>query len=617
MAAVSGSPQVIGKASAQDDTGEKAEEAECFKVMQASRFEEALQICSKQDLATGRDLEMHTALHWGALGGSNTFIRAALEAKADVDAVSVTQQTPLMWATVRGHTQAIRILLDARANARAKDSLGVTPLTLALQHKQHAALLLFMSRGPRAEMFSDTDENGCTAVHWAAFNGDLHGAKLLEYFDADFSVVDGEGRTALHRAVQGSQSGVVEMLLEKKINPHQRDGSKQSGDTALDIAVKQGDSRMYQVLSNFGIHQVSDAGGTGAFDGEAGSVFDLDVEQGAKPQQQVKSEAERKAKAEMAFLHGKAIQNVPPAVWLVCTSLCLYQFLTDLQHTSATAAPQASLAFGIGVPLSVALFLYVAMCDPGKVPSRLRGHSAVEELMRMLDQENGSCPDVGRLCTSTWVLKAPRAKFCDHTKACIEEFDHWCMFLNCAIGKGNHRAFLLLTVCEVGTQLVHCWLCVCVLLELVPFESIFTWPGQVLTGFPLTVWMLLVHALTVPALLIMLLDQFRLIAMNLTTNETMNAHRYEHFWAYRPSGLRVFRNPFHKGSVSRNCLEFWAGSSRVGHGPELDDKQTWYINGIVVCEQGPCVALAGTCPYPLQHVRDQWSRGRELLSNTY
>merc|ERR1711865_1209494 len=139
-------------------------------------------------------------------------------------------------------------------------------------------------------------------------------------------------------------------------------------------------------------------------------------------------------------------------------------YLTDMRSTSWELSPVFSLAFELGVPLSLALFFYTCLTDPGKVPPAIKSKSGVEELMRALDSAAVGSGDklvdsagrrlsFNRLCTTTFVLKGLRTKYCTQTGACVEEFDHFCGWLNCAIGKGNHRPFIALAFVEASTQL--------------------------------------------------------------------------------------------------------------------------------------------------------------------
>merc|ERR1719401_906343 len=235
----------------------------------------------------------------------------------------------------------------------------------------------------------------------------------------------------------------------------------------------------------------------------------------------------------------------------------------DLRVTSYAVAPTASMLFEIGVPMSLAIFFYVALADPGKLPARVKGRSGVEELMRLIDggAKAGEEPDISRLCTTTWVLKDLRTKYCAQTGACIEEFDHYCVWLNTSIGKGNHRQFVCLAIVEWLTQLCHIYICWCMARELVKYEGFFSWVFSVWATYPLLGFLSMIQCLTTPWVAMLIMHQGRLVFSNLTTNEMMNMHRYEHFWVTGmvESGRmqKLFRNPFHKGSAWANFADFW------------------------------------------------------------
>lgn len=308
-----------------------------------------------------------------------------------------------------------------------------------------------------------------------------------------------------------------------------------------------------------------------------------------------KKKRDAKATQEAKDLKKQAMGYMAPCFWMVCVSISFYQFLTEALPKAWIAAPISSAIYELGVPLSLALFFYVALTDPGKVPSKVRGASGVEELMRKLEQRGGENFDVGRLCTTTWVLKHPRTKYCKVTGACVEEFDLFCRWLNVAIGKGNHRLFIIFACVEVVTQLAHLCICFQVALKLVPWrphdistplsmvasigeqdaisgfsQRAFTysaWVAQVFQQVPLTVMLGVLQGCTSPAIFMLIVHQLRLVSINLTTNETIDSRRYKHFWEITGDGLTVFRNPFDKGSIWRNCVDFWWLQRRSDHGP--------------------------------------------------
>merc|ERR1719401_2921770 len=201
--------------------------------------------------------------------------------------------------------------------------------------------------------------------------------------------------------------------------------------------------------------------------------------------------------------------------------------------------------------------------DPGKLPVRTRGHSGVEEIQKALDRDvpDDSLPDINRLCTTTWVLKDLRTKYCSSTCACVDEFDHYCIWLNCAIGKGNHRQFVGLAIVEFLTQSTHIYLIWAMSTTLVKYTSFGSWLFQVITGYPLLALITILQCVTAPWVLMLIIHQSRLIMMNLTTNEMMNMHRYEHFWKMTMAApgrfSKTYHNPFDKGGRVKNCLDFW------------------------------------------------------------
>jgi len=274
-------------------------------------------------------------------------------------------------------------------------------------------------------------------------------------------------------------------------------------------------------------------------------------------------------KDEAKKMKEKFAANAAGTFWLVCVSLATFQYLIDLHPVSWTVAPRAALLFELGVLCSLALFVVVAWSDPGKVPARVKTKSGVEEIMRAF--KAGETPDFNRLCTTTWVLKGLRTKYCTHTGACIEEFDHFCGWLNVAIGRGNHRPFMVLACIEAFTQLCHvylCWVCAC---HLSKEPSTYDWAWAVAMQYPMLAFIAVVQSLTSPGIVFLAMSHLRLIALNLTTNEMINAARYTHFWqeVQLPTGQKrtAFRNPFNKGSVLTNCMDFWWKRQRSQSGP--------------------------------------------------
>lgn len=521
--------------------------ADIFTLARQQNFGVAQQLLeSYPQFWVSRDSDGHSLLHWASLVGHKEFAELALKKGVPVDCTANNRQSPLMWAALRGHVNVARVLLDAKADLRAHDSLGATPLMIAVQHRQFTTMLLFIKRGGDAQL-ADADKNGCTSQHWAAYKGDETALKLLEYFGANLNALDSSHMMPLHRAVWASQACVIKFLLDRGGDLYTRN---QDGKNCFEIAQDREDMGMQMLLKKFMKSENKDVDPESLM--EEGEKKDKKDAGGWRSKLGWKS-----------VVKDKSMHVVFPVFWLICVSLAVFEYLTDLRVLGWEAAPTSSLLFELGVPMSLAFFAYVALTDPGKVPPAPRGHSGVEELMRLIDSNapEGKVPDISRLCTTTWVLKDLRTKYCTETAACVREFDHYCIWLNCAIGRGNHRQFVGLSVAEFTTQIVHLsvlWQLSC---KVVQYESFGQWFGGLVTSYPLMVLMMFTHCLFAPWVLMLVLHQGRLLSQNLTTNEMMNMARYEHFWHVRTGEAgrvqKIWRNPFDKGGARRNCIDFF------------------------------------------------------------
>jgi len=528
-----------------------------FTLARAGDFDKVLELLeTSPELWHKVDDDSHTLIHWGALAGNFSFMQKGLSAGVAVDAKSTNGQTALMWAVIRGHIDACRVLLQARANPRAQDSLLATPLILATQYGQHGCIFLLCQRVPSEKLLEDVDVNGCSALHWAAYKCDGTTIRLFGYFDLDFGTVDNDGMTLLHRMAQGRKGNrdLTEFLLDKKVDPMRRD---KEGRTPLGMAEENTDMNFAYLLRVFmrkyGYKPEDIAAATTIVKNGEDDVRDIE----ASPRRQVPA----KLKEDKAFKSDKLMHYMAPCFWLVSVSIATLQYINDLRSASWEAAPMVALAFEIGIPLSLVLFFHTATANPGKVPPRIKSASGVEDLMRALDTVplgDGDNIQFSRLCTTTWVLKGLRTKYCTASEACIEEFDHFCGWLNCAIGRGNQRQFILLALVEVLSQYCHIYLLIRIGLYSMPYETFWQWFTTTVMAYPLLALMLFLQGVTAPMITMLLLNHLRMLAINMTTNELINVRRYDHFWEMRGEPPRkVFVNPFSKGTMFKNCLDFW------------------------------------------------------------
>merc|ERR1712226_1154288 len=157
--------------------------------------------------------------------------------------------------------------------------------------------------------------------------------------------------------------------------------------------------------------------------------------------------------------------------WLSCVVLCVFQWIISMRSISWNLTPVSSICFEIGTPLMLISFAATSLGDAGTLPARRKHASGVEELMRLLHEDADAAREISfdRLCLSTLILKGPRTKYWASTDQCIEEFDHFCQWMNSAVGRGNHRMFFL----HSFTQLLVLWS---------GFFASFTWTRELMNA---------------------------------------------------------------------------------------------------------------------------------------
>ncbi len=101
-----------------------------------------------------------------------------------------------------------------------------------------------------AGMKPDTKDNeGRTALIWAAINGHASAVKALLNTGADVNAIDNIGMTSLMEAASGGKSDVIRILLEKDANVN---SSARDGMTALMLASSEGHKEIVNILIDRG-----------------------------------------------------------------------------------------------------------------------------------------------------------------------------------------------------------------------------------------------------------------------------------------------------------------------------------------------------------------------------
>jgi len=554
--------QILKEASSVMDAEKARKHADCFINARSGRFEEILTMAAQDPSILGyRDSDNHSFTHWAALFGASDFIRKVLQDGWPVDPRAKNGQTPLMWAGLRGHIETINVLVQNGAALDAEDSLGATATLLATQHRQHKSVLCLS--GYDMKVLADKDSNGCNLAHWASYKGDINCLKILEYLRVDIDAVDKLGMLPLHRSISACQLQVAEWLISKRgQDPYTRN---KDGENCFDIATKQDHGYVKESIQR----SLKKLGIKRKLDDEGESQELLEMGERNQEKEEDKSLKGSIKKLIKDLIADKSAQVVFPLFFIIVWSSGTFTYLSEQRQTGWDVCPFFMILFEIFGPISVFTYLFLIKSNPGIIPSRNIGNSVIEECQKDLIniESNGTRVNFDRVCNTCWVLKDLRTKHCSACNVCVSEFDHHCVWLNNCVGGGNHRWFVLLCITELISQVSHFFLQWYVLKENLPSDrAFFSYVLIAITSNPVAVALQTLHIITIPWVCLLTGAQLRMVAVNLSTNEMMNMHRYEHFWQESDKGRRNI-NPFDKGGIIKNCWDFWCGRKRAERGP--------------------------------------------------
>ena len=181
-----------------------------------------------------------TALHTASFNGHLEVAMVLLDAGANVDARNKNELTPLHYAASNGHVALARLFLERGADAYARSREGRTPLEKAEGRPEMLAVLRDALRRTQArpgagvlipatvrndlrsmlaalaagEDVDAADDDGWTALHYAASLGLLSAARLLLERGGSQAVRDHAGLTPAQVAQQAGRADVVRALAD-------------------------------------------------------------------------------------------------------------------------------------------------------------------------------------------------------------------------------------------------------------------------------------------------------------------------------------------------------------------------------------------------------------------
>lgn len=151
-----------------------------------------------------------TALHLAAHEGHLAVVKALIAHDATVDRRAQNDLTPLHLAAYNGHTEVVEWLLESGAKVDARDREGKTSLTHACTGDFPKTAKLLIESG--ADINSRESSEGFTPLMMAAGLGELEVVKVLLRNDADKTIKDEDGDTALSHAQTKGYVDIIKLL---------------------------------------------------------------------------------------------------------------------------------------------------------------------------------------------------------------------------------------------------------------------------------------------------------------------------------------------------------------------------------------------------------------------
>lgn len=514
------------------------------------------------------DADNITVLHWAAINNRLEIARYYISLGAVVDVLGGDlRATPLHWAIREGHLPMIVLLMQFGADPGVKDSDGCAALHVAVQCGYTSIVTYLIAKGSDVDSY---DSNGKTPLMWAAWRtfGVDPTRALLSLYGSVNQKDQQYHNTPLHWACMAQNSNVVMLLVRAGAD---LDAKNSMGETALDIAQQKGNNWIVGRLKEV--------------QRERGMIVDDD--NFLKRLQHNKIARKRLTFAlpfVVIFFIGFILQ-VSLDSWLLKAAIALvfygsvhtismmclnHQETLSVLSISISVATKfwtymTSLLFYLPVTYSLTsqffylttsasmwyCFYKVVRSDPGII--QVDEASKKRTIVHMAETNNLRMETI---CSSCLIAKPLRSKHCAVTNKCVARYDHYCPWVLNAIGAGNHHYFMLYLIALLSTLLWHLlaafnyWSVV----DRLPDDLVYMdrmWYHMKST--PWVVWIFLNTCFHFIWVFLLLASQiYQMIFCGVTTNERINAFRYDHFKTTK-HGTISSKSPFDRGVINNSA----------------------------------------------------------------
>uniref|UniRef100_A0A7E4VSM5 Palmitoyltransferase n=1 Tax=Panagrellus redivivus TaxID=6233 RepID=A0A7E4VSM5_PANRE len=516
-----------------EEAGTSASEFDELDIKQAVQFGDLSKVkhLVESGLATINDTDADdcSLLHWAAINNRMEVAKYLIDNNCSINHVGgVLGCTPLHWACRQGHTRMVALLVKHNADYNKSDGEGFTALHTACQAGRTPIACYLIAKGQSPDV---RDNSGMTPLMYAAIRTvGRDPMQMLVTMGADINAVDSVfGHTALHFAViHGNHTAIMNLIrLKADISI-----TNKANETPLDIAQRKHDYLSMRLLENaereVGIRRYTwkqryeDRNVRNQIASILPALFFVvpGIIMTSKFDITFKFFSIFLVYGLLGFLTKKLVlgQSTTGFTFGFAVFAKAFFFLVWLIHLHQSAGWYLQIIFFVILVLLPYLYYLLRVRDPGTI---VVNHA--NRCRQVVDMTEGDYFS-GNFCSTCLIVRPLRSKHCRVCDKCIKRFDHHCVWLDKCIGLENHRLFFGYLVTLFISAIVMITGCVsffsqnCGGLTFQTFASCQLWVSYTLVlAVIIFFW-----------LCVLLFMQCSGIAHAMTTNERLNAYRYEH-----------------------------------------------------------------------------------------